>query len=201
MKLRSIAAVGAASAVLVSSMITSAAAADPTDVVVTGASSLGLTTVTAGNFTGITLDGSVKTTYAALDNFDATDARGTGAGWNVTVQGTQFAEHNGTAYVASGKTLPLNSMLLAVPTVAKKDSTSSALPTVSIGSSTAVDASSAVKIASAAADGTGMGSYTFTQGDLDTGTAGTQPLKLTVPASAYAKTYRSDVTVSIVSGP
>lgn len=180
--------------------MSAAVAADSSDVTVTGASDLGITNPAAGNFTGVTLDGTVKTTYATLDNFTATDARGTGAGWNVTVQGTQFAEHNGTAYVASGKTLPTSSLQMAGVTITKADSTSSAIPTATSGPYT-LDGGSAVKIASAAADGTGMGSYTFTQGDLDSGTSGSQALKLTVPASAYAKTYRSDVTVSIVSGP
>lgn len=200
MRLRRIAAVGAASAVLVGSMVSTAAAADATDVVVTGSSSLTINNPLAGNFTGVTLDGTAKTTYTTFENITPTDARGTGAGWNVTVQGTQFAEHNGTAYVTSGKTLPLSSLSMAAVTITKSDSTSSAVPTATAGPF-AIDTASAVKISSAAADGTGMGSYTFTQGDLDTVTAGSQPLKLTVPASAYAKTYRSDVTVSIVSGP
>lgn len=180
--------------------MTGAFAADDTNVVITGATSLSINNPLAGNFTGVTLDGTAKTTYATFDNISATDARGTGAGWNVTVQATQFAEHNGTAYVTSGKTLPLSSLAMAGITITKSDSTSSAVPTATTGPYT-LDSGSAVKISSAAADGTGMGSYTFTQGDLDTGTTGSQPLKLTVPASTYAKTYRSDVTVSIVSGP
>lgn len=200
MKLRRMAAVGAASAVLVGGMVSSAMAQDATDVTVSGSTDLAITNPAAGNFTGITLDGSVKTTHATFDNITATDARGTGAGWNVTVQGTQFAEHNGTSYVEDGKTLPTSSLAMAGVTITKADSTSSTVPTATAGPYT-LDAGSAVKIASAAANGTGMGSYTFTQGDLDSGTSGSQPLKLTVPASAYAKTYRSDVTVSVISGP
>lgn len=201
MRLTKIAAVGAASAVLVSSMVSTAMAADPTDVVVTGAASLSISNPAAGIFTGITLDGTAKTTYTTFDNITGDDARGTGAGWNVTVQGTVFAEHNGTIYVASGKTLAANSLSMAAVTITKTDSTSSAVPTATAGPYAIDTGSTAVKISSAAADGTGMGSYTFTQGDLDAVTAGSQPLKLSVPASAYAKTYRSDVTVSIVSGP
>ena len=46
-------------------------------------------------------------------------------------------------------------------------------------------------MASAAADGSGQGSYVFTPG----------LLTLSVPASAYAGTYTSTVTVSVISGP
>jgi hypothetical protein len=169
---------------------TPAFAVDDSNVVVTGGS-LSITAPAVGDLTGVTLDGTAKTTTATLAAFSATDARGSGAGWNITVQATQFAEHNGTTYVASGKTLPTSSLSMPAPTVAKSDGTSSAVPSITAGPY-AIDAASAVKIASAAADGTGMGSYSFTQGG---------SLSLSVPASAYAKTYRSDVTVSVVTGP
>jgi hypothetical protein len=162
--------------------------ADPTDVTVTGGA-LSITNPAAGNFTGVTLDGTAQTTTASLATFEANDSRGTGAGWNVTVQGSQFAEHNGTSYVESGKTLPTSSLTMPAPTVTA-DGTSSDAPSIQSGAPWAIDVGSAVKIASAAAD-TGMGKYDF----------GAVTLSLGVPASAYAKTYRSDVTVSAVSGP
>lgn len=171
-------------------------AADATDVTVNGGS-LGITVdPTAGNFGAVTLDGAAKTTTATFDGFEVNDARGTGAGWNVTVQATQFAEWDSTlnanagGYVPSGKTLALNSLSLAAPTVAA-DGTTSAAPSVLTGPFS-IDGGSAVKVASAAAGG-GMGKYDFTQA--------TNPLTLSVPASVYAKTYRSTLTVSTVSGP
>jgi hypothetical protein len=171
-------------------------AADAADVTVTGGS-LGITVdPTVGNFAGVTLDGTAKSTTASFDGFEVNDARGTGAGWNVTVQATQFAEWDSTlnagagGYVTSGKTLALNSLSLAAPTVAA-DGTTSAAPSITAGPYN-VDAGSAVKIASAAVDA-GMGKYDFTQA--------ATPLTLSIPSSAYAKTYRSTVTVSTVTGP
>jgi hypothetical protein len=187
---RLIASTIAASALFAAAQRPAAFAADDANVTVT-AGLLSITSPTVGDFSGVTLDGTAKTTTATFGAFSATDARGSGAGWNVTVQATQFAEHNGTIYVASGETLPTSSLSMPAPTVAKSDGTSSAVPSITAGPYT-IDAGSAVKIASAAADGTGMGSYSFTQGG---------SLTLSIPAGAYAKTYRSDVTLSIVTGP
>lgn len=187
MKLRLIAATVAATAVVGIGAIP-AHAADAADVTVTGGS-LSISTVTIANFGGVTLDGTAKTTTATVDAFSVTDARGTGAGWNVTMQGTQFKEHDGTAYVVSGKTLPLNSLSLSALVVAANGTTSPA-PTMS--APTGVDnTTGAVKIASAALD-QGMGKYDFT---------GTNKLSLSIPTSAYAKTYRSDLTVTVATGP
>lgn len=187
MKLRMIAAAVATTAAVGVAAVP-AFAADSTDVTVTGGS-LSIDAVTVGNFGGITLDGTAKTTTATVDAFSVTDARGTGDGWNVTMQGTQFAEHDGTNYVTSGKTLALNSLSLSALSVAA-NGTTSPVPTTNAGAG--IDnTTGAIKIASAAVD-EGMGTYDFT---------GTNALSLSIPASAYAKTYRSDVTVSVVSGP
>ena len=163
-------------------------ASDATDVTVTG----GTLTITADptvpNFTGVTLNGTAQTTTATLTTFEVNDARGSGAGWNVTVQGTQFKEHDGTIYVVSGKTLAVGSLSMAEPTVAQ-DGTTSASPSITSGPYT-IDDASAVKIASAATD-TGMGKYDFSS----------TTFTLSIPAKTYATTYRSDVTVSVTTGP
>ena len=108
-------------------------------------------------------------------------------GWNVTVQATQLT--------ATNHTLRLGSVSMPAPTVAKAANAplSGALPTIETGPQN-IDGSSAVKIATApvaATDGTGMGSYVFTPGSLT----------LSVGADAYAATYTSTVTVSVISGP
>lgn len=180
-----------------------ALAADDTNVTVTGAS-LGITSATATDFPGVTLDGTAKTATATLSDFTVTDARGNGAGWHVNVSATRFALWDATlnagagGYVSGGHTLPASSLSMQEVTVAKNDPSSSALPSVT-GGPYVIDGGQAVAIASAAADGTGMGSYDFGAAD------GTITLTLTVPASAYKtgadETYRSDVTVDVVSGP
>ena len=150
-------------------------------VVITGGT-LAVSTPTIANFTGVTLDGTAHTTTATFGNFTVYDSRGTGVGWNVTVQATQMT--------ATGHTLAMDSISMPAPTVAKIDTTSGATPSITTGPYT-IDHASAVKIASAAADGTGMGSYTFTP----------SPITLSIPASAYAGTYPSTITVSVVTGP
>ena len=144
--------------------------------------SLSVTTPSVGDFGGITLNGTARTTTATMGTFTVTDSRGTGVGWSVTVQATQFT--------SGGHTLPLGSASMPVPSVAKVTPQSTGLPAIMPGPYT-IDGISATKIASAAADGSGEGSYIFTPG----------LLTLSVPASTYAGTYTSTVTVSVISGP
>lgn len=167
-----------------------ASAADGSFVTVSGGS-LGITNPQVGDFAAVTLNGTDQTSTATMDPFTVTDGRATGAGWNVTISATQFAEWETAAYIAGGKLLPASSLTMPALTVAKDDPSSSAVPSITAGPYT-IDSGSAVKLASADADGTGMGSYIFSQSG---------PLSLSVPASAFAKLYRSDVTVSVNSGP
>ena len=150
-------------------------------VVLTGGT-LTVTTPTVADFAGVTLNGSAQSTTASMGTFNVTDARGTGVGWNVTVQATQFT--------MTGHTLPMDSISMPAPTVAKIANSSGNLPSLTSGPYP-IDHASAVKITSAAADGTGMGSYTYTPG----------ALTLSIPANTYAGTYTSTVTVSVVTGP
>lgn len=164
------------------------AAPDDTNVTVTGGS-LSITDPVVGDFAGITLSGAPQDTTAAVDAFTVNDATGTGDGWKVTIQASQLAEWDGVGYVADGATLALSSMSLPASTVTALNGTTSAVPTVNAGPF-AIDNGAAVEVASAALD-TGMGEYEFSA----------QTLTLSVPAHVYAKQYRSDVTLSVVTGP
>ncbi len=181
---------GVALALALTALFATSAFADDTNLVITGGS-LGITTPAVGDFQAVTLDGHADQTTATAESFSVTDARGTGEGWKVTAQATQFAAWDGTQYVAGGHTLPASSLSLAQPTVAQ-DGTTSAVPTINAGPYT-LDGGSAVVLASAAIDA-GMGEYDFTQG--------ATPLTLSLSAATtYAATYRSVVTIDAVSGP
>ncbi|MFD1739608.1 WxL domain-containing protein [Bacillus salitolerans] len=146
-------------------------------------------------FTGLpaTLNGTLVKSTANWAIGDITDARGTGEGWNLSLTLTQFKEVDGNgAYVIGGKSLATNSLkVVGVPTINKKDSTSSDITTITpVASGTALDNGSTVKVLSASLNG-GMGSYTI----------GNLGVELTIPANAYAKTYKTDATVTINTAP
>lgn len=146
------------------------------------AQSLSPATVTVSDFAAVTLDGTAKTTTATMASFSVTDSAG--AGWHVTVQATQLAEVNDVGqYVAGGKTIPTSSLSMPAPAV-----TPGAAVTVTPGPY-AIDGAT-VQIASAASGATGT--FDFTQGG---------PITLSLPAGVYARSYRSDVTVAVASGP
>ncbi|MGQ0431351.1 MAG: WxL domain-containing protein [Microthrixaceae bacterium] len=155
-------------------------------VVVTGGS-LTLTSPVPPNFTGVTLSGAAQTTTATIPTFSATDARGTGVGWRISVAGTQFCEQlSGATCVVSGKTLPVGSLAAAAPTVAAGTG-SGTVPTVS--ALAGVDGATST-LASAALTN-GMGTYNF----------GTSLATLSLAANVYAKTYVSTITYTLATGP
>jgi hypothetical protein len=155
---------------------------------VASAQSLSITAAGVTDFSPVTLDGTVQTTTASMTGFTVNDSRLVPAGWHVTVQGTQFRQWAGGVYVSGGKSLPTGSLSMPAPSATPRD-VLGVPPTVTPGPYL-IDGFS-VKIASAAAVTSG-GAYDFAQ---------TGPLTLTVPASAFAATYRSDITVSVASGP
>lgn len=152
------------------------------------AQTLSMTLPTVSDFQPIVLTGSPNTTTATMDGFSVSDSRTTADGWSVTVAATQFREWNGSGYVSGGRALAAGSLSMPAPSVAVVD-TQSPPPVITPGPYS-IDGSS-IKIASAAAD-TGQGTYAFTQSG---------PLTLTIPASAYAVTYRSEITLSLAAGP
>lgn len=149
---------------------------------------LGVAVPTVNDFAVITLTGAAQVAEAPLDPFSVTDARGTGQGWTLNLRATVFQEWDGTAYVAGGKALPEGSLSLAGLSVAG-DGTESGTPEVMAGPYIVDGGAVTVAVAGA---GVGMGRFTFTP-------AG--GLRVAVPASAYARTYRSELSLSVTSGP
>lgn len=143
------------------------------------------------NFPNVTIGSTAQTTTTTMQDFNVRDFRGTGDGWNWSAQASQFTEHDGTAYVTSGATLPQSSLDLNEPTVSAVGDTTSPPPTTATGPYT-IDSGTAVSVASAAVD-EGMGEYNFA--------FGADSLALTVPVDAEAVTYRSDLTISLTTGP
>jgi WxL domain surface cell wall-binding len=159
-------------------------ASDGTTATVTGGS-LSITNPAAANFTGANITGVAQTTDAALDTFSVSDLTGTGAGWHVTAQASQFTGASVHATVTA--TLAVGSLLMSAPTVASPNTTSPD-PTVVTTDST-ID-NGAFQIATAAAD-EGMGTYDFSA----------TTLTLALPAFVYADTYASTVTISVITAP
>lgn len=177
----------------------SALAAGGSDTLVISASTLSLSGAAPGDFSA-TLTASDQQVFTTLGSYAAADKTGTGAGWNATFQATPFAcTVADTGCPATGDALPSSSLLMPPPTVACHVNQTcggrTAPPSISISTNTAVDSGTAVKVASAAVK-QGMGTYDFTPGTISSGN-----LQLTVPSYAYATTYHSTLTVSIISGP
>jgi hypothetical protein len=142
----------------------------------------------------VTLDGTdqLSTSASGANNWSAEDARGTGTGWNLTIDSTDFTDGgvplrtidissanqefkiqllDGNILVVAGNTKPVSQV-----------TTLTAIPETP---------AAALKFVSAATD-TGMGSYTLAPN-----------FELEVPANIYvgSGTYTATITVSAVSGP
>lgn len=150
-----------------------------------GAQVVGLTLVapTVDNFAPVTMDGTPRTTTAAVSTFTVSDVRVLAEGWRVTVTATQFCEQLLlNTCVLDPKTLPVGSLDQSSPTVTGPGTAPTMTAAAGIDGSTAPLAS--------AASGTGTGTYSFSA----------STLTLRLPA-AYARTYVSTLTWTIASGP
>lgn len=136
------------------------------------------------------LTGREQIITAVLDEFTVSDLRGTGEGWHVLVTASQLAESDPVTgmYVPEGKTLVRGTLWLNEPVLIDADAVSPE-PDVLNGPN-GIDTRGGMVIIRAN-KGAGLGTYTF----------GPTTLQLVVPASAYARTYQTDVTISIVAGP
>lgn len=142
------------------------------------------------SFPNVKLNGSAQSVSVTFGAFTVSDLRGTGEGWRVIVGASQFAEYNASTgtYIEGGKRLPQGSLRMSQITLTGMEN-SDTTPHITDGPHI-IDRDSNVEIARVD-QGTGTGVYHF----------GATTLTLTIPPSAYARTYHSDVTLSIVSGP
>jgi hypothetical protein len=132
-----------------------------------------------------TLDGADHVLSYSIP-LNVTDARGSGAGWNVSVTSTTFTD-------AAGATLPDRASTI---TAVSETCQGVGACTEPVSSSTyplplpaAATAPAGVVLFDAAA-GTGMGAFTLTPS-----------IDVTVPGSSYAGRYRSTVTITAAAGP
>lgn len=153
-------------------------ASDGTTATVTGGA-LDITNPAAADFEVRSITGVAQTTTAALEAFSVSDLRGSGAGWHVLAQASQFT--TGT------KTLAAGSLSTPALTVTSPDTTS-ADPTMAAGPY--VLDNGPLQIASAALNA-GMGEYDFSASSLT----------LALPADVFAGAYASTVTISVVTAP
>jgi hypothetical protein len=208
-------AVAAAVITAVVAPATALAATDQTQFTVTGGSLSFSPAPALPTLTAITLNGQAQTTNTTMTNFTVLDATGSGAGWNVTVNGNSaggkspvFKQYcpnatcggdTGPGYVTSGQTLAANSLILSTTgaSFTGQNGTTGTAATLQCASACNVDSATAVKIASAAA-GAGMGTWATT------GWGGSS-LALSTPSTLKTlqanEVYRADLVWTINSGP
>jgi hypothetical protein len=91
------------------------------------AGALSVTGAAPGNFSA-TLNGYNQSVYTTLGTYQASDTTLLNLGWNITFQATRFTCTPGIGSCpAGGNSLPLNSLLMAPPTVACASGTSCTL--------------------------------------------------------------------------
>ena len=146
---------------------------------------LGFVAAPAATGFSVSLTGA-DVTANSTQTFDVGDATGSGAGWNITATSTTFT--------AGSHALPATAVTVqAVPTVACDAGATCTVATNGVSYPYSLPAGAtaptATKIFSSAAN-TGLGNQTVTL-----------VFKLAVPASAFAGSYSSTWTYTLVSGP
>jgi hypothetical protein len=168
-----------------------AASGGSTSITLTGGALSFSTAPSASDFPTTALTGTQQTVHTNFATWAVNDARGTGAGWHVTFQASQFTGPGG-----SPPTLPTGSLSLTEPAAMTPTLGNLAVPPVmQCTPSCVLDGGSAASIAHALA-ATGQGTWTATQANLLNG-----DLALTVPPSAAADTYTSTLTFTLATGP
>jgi WxL domain surface cell wall-binding len=173
-------------ALLFSSAASAATSANPTVTGTVAGGALSVATSAAPTFSANLALGDSTPTYTLP--LTATDTTGTGAGWNLTITSTQFTTGGATPHTLGTTASNITGVTsLCVPSTSCTNPTNAVNPPVTVPAG--ATAPTAVRFFNAAA-GTGMGAFTVTP------TVG-----VFVPATTFAGSYSSTLTVSIVSGP
>jgi hypothetical protein len=133
-----------------------------------------------------TLDGTDQTPTYTL-RITVTEARGTGAGWNMTITSTQFTTGGGTPKTLSTSASSMTSVASVCATGTCTNPTNAVTYPVAVPAAAAPP--TAVKFFNASAN-TGMGKFTITP-----------TIGVSVPANTFAGAYSSTVTLAVASGP
>lgn len=160
-----------------------------TSVALTGGSLAFSTTPSASDFPSTALTGAPQTIHASFANWGVNDATGSGAGWHVTFQASQFA-------TAGAVKLPTSSLVLTVPpAMAPATGNVAVAPVVQGTPSVTLDGGSAVSIVHSLAT-TGQGGWNMTQPNSAGG-----DLALSIATTAAAGSYTSNLTFTLATGP
>jgi len=147
---------------------------------------LSMTDLGATSFEDAHLSGVTQTITSGMPTtVTLTDATGSGAGWNVSMQATPFTNAAATGTI---KTLSPGSLTLGDITVTPKDDSK---PIVASAASGAIDNETGVTILTAGTD-EGMGTYDISMTAMS--------LKLLV-SETKAGTYTSTITTTLTAGP
>ena len=173
--------IGLAALILVSAAIASTITATAT---VTGAGSLALSNGATASISD-TLDGTDQTVSYTVP-LTLTDARGSGAGWNLTLTSTTFTDASSHTLSTSASTIASVAMVCIAGGTCTNATNAIAYPVTVPAAATAP---AAVKVFNSAAT-TGLGRFTITP-----------TVNVAIPGNSYAGTYTSTLTVAAVSGP
>lgn len=159
--------------------------AESASVTVTGGSLV--STAANVSLSGVTLDGTDQTATSTADSWGINDARGTGAGYCVTIDSTDFSDGSHTIDI-SQTDQEFKIQILDGDTVCNAgDSTN--MPASQVTTLTAITTNpTTLNILSAAADA-GMGDYDYGP-----------DFELEVRAETYAGSYTATITVTANSG-
>ena len=173
--------IGLAALILVSAAIAGTITATAT---VSGAGSLALSNGATASISD-TLDGSDQTVSYTVP-LTLTDARGSGAGWNLTLTSTTF--NDGATHTLSTSASTIASVAMACVAGGSCTNATNAI-TYPVTIPAAAIAPAAVKVFNSATN-TGLGRFTITP-----------TVNVAIPGNSYAGSYTSTLTVATVSGP